>query len=180
MSVNTQQIDQLNQTFPIRESAFYSEIKSSTETGDKHAFALLMSMLTTDAQELDEFHLPEVEAAKVKSDLYNQFHIQQQQLTGKFNSARSVSHNELIQQGDKTSVLLDLVLQPEPLLPEQSPLPQAVLDNIEPNVKARLNLQQASVENTSPVIAEKKPTKEIDVEAWFEVLHQSRTLSVAA
>ena len=180
---------QLLENFPIRESAFYSQIKASTETGDASSFALIMSMLTTDAQELDEFNLPQNDPTKIKDDLYHQFHIRQQALTGQFNADRSVKHNQLVSAGQKDSVHLDLAMQPEPLLEAQAKLPKEVIDNIELNVQSRLYQQDPSLMVNEQKQAEKPDVKvegkqasvnEIDVEAWFDVLHQSRTLSVAA
>ncbi len=166
-------------TFPIRESAFYPQIKASTVSGDSASFALIMSMLTTDAEELDEFHLPHTEAAKIKSDLYGQFNIQQKELTGSYNEQRSLAFNKLVADGNKDSVNLDLALQPEPLVPTQQKFPQILLDSLEPNVKCRLDkAEQTDVSEEKKEAA--KPSNEIDVEAWFKVLHESRTLSVAA
>ncbi len=177
MSHELNNINELNANFPIRESAFYSQIKSSTETGDSASFALLMSMLTTDAKELDEFHLPHTADDKIKSDLYGQFHIQQKQLAGDFNDQRSLAYNELIHQGDKAAVALDLKLNPEPLIATPEKFSQQLLDNLDPNVKSRL-AGGHDEQPEQPVVA--KVEKEIDVESWFQVLHESRALSTAA
>lgn len=180
MSHELNNINEQNANFPLRESAFYSQIKSSTETGDSASFALIMSMLTTDAKELDEFHLPHTVDDKIKSDLYDQFHIQQGQLTGKFNNRRSLAYNELIHQGEKAAVALDLKLNPEPLIATTEKFSSQLLDNLEPNVRSRLAADLTSDNDESskqPMVA--KVEKEIDVESWFQVLHESRTLSFA-
>lgn len=166
-----------NANFPIRESAFYNQIKSSTETGDSASFALIMSMLTTDAKELDEFHLPHIADSKIKSDLYGQFNVREKQLTGNYDQERSVAFNQLVQQGHKVSVDLELALQPEPLIAEPDKFSKQLLDNLDPNVKSRLDKEQAEPEQ-APFVA--KVEKEIDVESWFKVLHESRTIATAA
>lgn len=175
-----QELNHINKNadnFPIRESAFYSQIKSSTESGDKASFALLMSMLTTDAKELDEFNLPHTNDSKIKSDLYEQFNVQPKELTGEYSHQRSLLFNQLIQQGDKADVALSLALTPEPLVAEQGKLPPEVVENLDPNVKSRLLAEKKEVEDKK---LDLKTEKEIDVESWFKVLHQSRTIATAA
>ena len=164
-------------SFPLRESDFYKEIKSSTETGDSSSFALLMSMITQDALELDEFHVPQRQNEQYLDDLKKQFFIQDKPIIKKSDEHRSVMHNELIHQGFKTSVDLDLFLKPEGLVEPSQQIPQEVLENIEPNVKAKLDLQ-----DTSTAESESKPNTEnqIDVESWFNVLSESRLFSAAA
>lgn len=165
------------ENFPIRESAFYSQIKSSTETGDKASFALFMSMLTTDAKELDEFNLPHTNDSKIKSDLYSQFNVREKEITGEYDQQRSLLFNQLIQQGDKASVSLSLALTPEPLIAKQGKFPPEVVENLDLNVKCRVVDEQIEVEQTKAIA---KTEKEIDVESWFKVLHQSRAIATAA
>ena len=177
MSQDLNNINKNAENFPIRESAFYTQIKSSTEIGDKASFALIMSMLTTDAKELDEFHLPYSKGNKIKSDLYGQFNVVEKQLTGEYNQKRSLAFNELIQKGDKAAVALDLALKPEPLIEKTSKFPPEVIHNLDPNVKSRIQ-EEPTEADAKPVVA--KVEKEIDVESWFKVLHQSRTIATAA
>ena len=175
-----QELNNLNKSadnFPIRESAFYNQIKSSTETGDKASFALLMSMLTTDAQELDEFHLPHTKDAKIKSDLYGQFNVQQKTITGEYDKDRSIELNQLIHQGNRTTVALELAIKPEPLTVEPRKFSSELLENLEPNVRSRI-IEDSSESEEKPAIA--KAEKEIDVESWFKVLHESRAIATAA
>lgn len=177
MNQELNNINKSTDNFPLRESAFYGQIKSSTETGDKACFALLMSMLTTDAQELDEFHLPHTKDSKLKSDLYGQFNVQQKALTGDYDKTRSIEFNQLIHQGDKATVALELAMKPEPLTVEPSKFSQQLLENLDPNVRSRL-VEQALENKAAPSIV--KAEKEIDVESWFKVLQESRTIATAA
>lgn len=175
-----QELNNLNKStdnFPIRESAFYNQIKSSTETGDKASFALLMSMLTKDAQELDEFHLPHTKDSKIKSDLYGQFNVQQKTITGEHDKDRSIEFNQLIHQGNRTTVALELAIKPEPLTAEPRKFPQQLLESLEPNVRSRI-VEESPKNKDKPAIA--KTEKEIDVESWFKVLHESRAIATAA
>lgn len=177
-----QELNNLNKSadnFPIRESAFYNQIKSSTETGDKASFALLMSMLTTDAKELDEFNLPHTKDSKIKSDLYGQFNVQQKTITGEYDKDRSIEFNQLIHQGNRTTVALELAIKPEPLTEEPRKFSQELLENLEPNVRSRiLEASAESKEQSQPAVA--KTEKEIDVESWFKVLQESRAIATAA
>lgn len=178
MSADLNNINKIADNFPIRESAFYSQIKSSTETGDQASFALLMSMLTTDAQELDEFNLPHTKDSKIKSDLYGQFNVQEKPLVGEYELERSLAFSQLVHQGDKTAIHLDLALKPEPLTAEPEKFPQELLDNLEPNVRNRMVESSIEPKQEAPIVAKKE--KEIDVESWFKVLHESRTIATAA
>lgn len=163
--------------FPIRESYFYNEIKSSTETGDSTSFALLMSMLTNDALELDEFHVPQRQNEQYLDDLKKQFFIQDKPVIKRSDEQRSVMLNELIHQGFKTSVELDLFLKPEGLVEESIQIPQRVLENIEPNVRAKLDINNPTSNETNTKLNNKN---QIDVESWFNVLSESRVFSTAA
>lgn len=164
--------------FPLRESDFYNQIKTSTETGDRSSFALLMSMLTQDALELDEFHVPQRQQEQYLDDLKKQFFIQEKPLIKKSDENRSIQLNEYIQQGLKTTVELDLVLNPEGLVQPSGKIPQEVLDNLNPNVLARYKESEQTSEPKVEVT--KSSSNEIDVESWFNVLSESRLFSAAA
>jgi hypothetical protein len=85
--------------------------------------------------------------------------------------------NELIHQGFKTSVELDLFLKPEGLVEETIQIPQRVLENIEPNVRTKLDINNPSSDETNTKSSNKN---QIDVESWFNVLSESRVFSTAA
>ena len=181
MSHQAVSLDAHQTTNPIRESKFYDEIKSSTETGDQSTFALLMSMLTRDARELDEFNLPTREQESAVTNLKKQLFIQDRPLIDELSSTRSVALNQFIDNGFKSSVELDLALKPEALLePKPFSVPDNVINNLELNVKARV---MADIQTTTAIKQDnelqQKPN-EIDVESWFNVLQESRAFSTAA
>ncbi|NVK24838.1 MAG: hypothetical protein HWE10_07910 [Gammaproteobacteria bacterium] len=170
----------------IRESDFYRELKSATDTGHQQTFALILSMLSNDARDLDEFHQPRTKPATNKTDLYKQFNIQAKTLRGDLSAERSLKFNALTQQKFRQTLQLELAVKPEALLPNQmSDIKPEVYNNLDINVRSRLKAENSGSENSKNQIAENansqiKDGKDIDVESWFKVLEESRTLSMMA
>ena len=169
----------------VRESAFYSELKQASENSQQSSFALILSMLTQDALELDQFHLPQNQPIENVRDYYKQFNIQQQALEGELNEKRSLAFNHLIQSNHKRSVELELMLKPEALIAAKtSTIDDVIISNMDTNCRARyLNQQQTDHVQTETVdISKHISHKEnaIDIESWFNVLEQARTLSKVA
>ena len=165
----------------VRESDFYSELKVASETGQQSTFALILAMLTTDAKELDQFKQPRTPDVVNKSDLYKKYHIQQTQLRDELSSARSLSFNQSIHQNDRQSIQLDLALKPEALLPKSgSAIPQDVFNNLDVNARVRLKPKhyKNNEELVDSSVSEQQKGYEMDVEVWFNVLEEARTISM--
>lgn len=169
----------------VRESDFYSELKHASENGQKDTFALILSMLTTDANELDQFQQPKTKPYTNKSDLYKKHFIQQTELRGDLSSERSISFNQLLTSKQRQSIQLDLAIKPEALLAKDTNVIDGnVFNNLDINARTRFIQHQtddASVEsNEVQKLPQATQDREIDVESWFNVLEQARTLSMTA
>ena len=75
---------------PIRESRFRQQLHESTEQNKKDMFRLLLSMVSQNALELDQFHVPETEQPQPSSDLHKQFFIQRRQVIGAYSGEQAI------------------------------------------------------------------------------------------
>lgn len=197
--MQTETNESLNQNIKvIRESSVFSDIQKSVQSKDHSAFSLLLAMVTEDKLELDEFHLPVNKTPKTKTDLEKTFHVVPQKLFGKVDSEQDLMFNELIHSGNRESVNLLLSLQPQPLITRHDDpsdainLPAQLINNLSMNQQAKLYKdiqaqQQASNSSTIRPLKEVEPAQlandaemEMDIESWFSVLEQARTLSKVA
>ena len=194
--MQTQNHEPVNQHINvIRESSVFSGIQNSVQNNDKSAFSLLLAMVTEDKMELDEFHLPVNQTPKTKSDLEKTFHIVPQKLIGKVNNEKDLLCNELVTSGHRESVNLLLSLQPQPLLTRSDDsssainLPAQLVNSLGINQKAKLynDIQSQQAIKPAPVSSLKdvealpsNQNPEMDIESWFSVLEQARTLSKIA
>ena len=163
---------------PIRESRFADALSGATEAQDKSAFNLILAMLTQDATELDQFHLPKSEQPELKSEIKSQFNVRERPLYGHVNINTDLNNGIAINEGRKQDVVLDLCLNPQPLVKEQYDLSSEVFDNLDFNARQRL-LSLAAKEDKKMPTDDKAEEKQIDVETWFNVLHQSRVYANA-
>jgi hypothetical protein len=189
----------LNQSIkPIRESSVFSDIQKSVQNKDQSAFSLLLAMVTQDKMELDAFHLPVNKVPKSKSDLEKTFNVVPQTLIGKVNNEQDLLFNQLIHSKNKEDVKLLLQLQPQPLITRSDDssnsinLPAQLINSLGINQKAKLyqdiqSKQQMSDVNVMSTLKEvdsliTKPNNdmEMDIDSWFSVLEQARTLSKVA
>ena len=189
----------LNQNIkPIRESSVFSDIQKSVQNKDQSAFSLLLAMVTQDKMELDAFHLPVNKVPQSKSDLEKTFNVVPQTLIGKLNTEQDLSFNQLIHSKNKDDVKLLLQLQPQPLITRGDDsinsinLPAQLVNSLGINQKAKLykdiqSEQQMSDVNVMSTLKEAnslvtKPSNDIemDIDTWFSVLEQARTLSKVA
>jgi len=159
---------------PIRESQFAGALINAVDTQDKCSFNLILSMLTQDATELDQFHLPSTKPPELKSELNSQFNIIDKPIYGTVDSEADIKNAMAIHEGRKQDVVLDLCLKPQPLVKEKYDLSSEIFDNLDFNARQRL-LNAAEIESKKETaISEKVTEKQIDVETWFNALHQSR------
>ncbi len=176
----------------IRESSVFSGIQSSVHNNDKCNFSLLLSMVTQDALELDEFNLPHTQQATSTSDLAKTFHVVSQKLYQESNPEQDRTINQMINSGHKQSATLLLQLQPQALIisdddkTQTAELPKNVFNNLNINQKARIlkgyqsNSLNTSHENEKPQVMKQNAAPEVDIESWFSVLEQARTISKVA
>jgi len=181
---NAHEIETLVQGNTVRESAFYPELKAASENGNQSTFGLILSMLSQDATELDQFHQPMTKPLQNKRDFYKQFNIQQQQLQGDSNTTRLSELASMFRDDFKRSAELDLLIKPEPLIQsKRNVIADDVLNNLDINVKARLYKQQevnVQEQAKDKIAIKEKAENEVDVESWFQVLEQARTFSMMA
>jgi len=195
--MQTQNNESVNQNIKvIRESSVFSDIQKSVQNKDHSAFSLLLAMVTEDKLELDEFHLPINKVPKTKSDLEKTFHVVPQKLIGKIDSEQDLLFNELINSGHRESINLLLNLHPQPLITRSDDsssainLPAQLVNSLGMNQKAKLyndiqSQQQTTKSYTEGSLKDVEPLKsnqnpEMDIESWFSVLEQARTLSKVA
>lgn len=184
----------------IRESSVYSGIQNSVQTKDASTFSLLLAMVTKDALELDEFHLPRNKPLKTVSDLEKTFHVVPQKLIEKPNNEQDLLLNELVKTGNRESLTLFLNLHPQAFITTNDDikttgnLPQQVYNNLDINQQAKLyqDIQRQTHINEEPIkdnaknITAAKPTEiekgyvEMDIDSWFSALEQSRTFNKVA
>lgn len=184
----------------IRESSVYSGIQNSVQTKDSSAFSLLLAMVTKDALELDEFHLPRNKPLKTVSDLEKRFHIVPQKLVEKSNNEQDLLMNELVSSGNRDSLTLFLNIHPQALITTNDDitatgnLPQQVFNNLDINQQAKLykdierqthTSDKHTVDNAKNISTAKprgmdKGYVEMDIDSWFSALEQSRNFSKVA
>ncbi|WP_299262451.1 VC2046/SO_2500 family protein [uncultured Psychrosphaera sp.] len=184
----------------IRESSVYSGIQNSVQTKDASTFSLLLAMVTKDALELDEFHLPRNKPLKTVSDLEKTFHIVPQKLVEKANNQQDLLLNELVSSGNRESLTLFLKVHPQAFITTNDDikttgnLPKEVYNNLDINQQAKLyqdierqaDINDKHTEDNAKTITTAKPTGmdkgyvEMDIDSWFSALEQSRNFSKVA
>ena len=165
----------------IRESAFQPQLKDCVENSDKSTFNLILSMLCTDAQELDEFHLPNSPEPKPKADLHKQFFIQPSPIYIEKDTERDILLNQLVNDNHHNDAVLALKLSPQGLLVEPEKIDKEVWNNLDVNVQARLlSTEHLTNSDISDCSISNGDTDRInhstsfDPQTWFNSLQASR------
>lgn len=184
----------VNNTHVIRESSVYSDIKKSVQSNDRSAFSLLLAMVTQDRMELDEFHLPQNKAPKNTYDLEKTFHVVPKKLIENVNNEQNLLFNQLLNSGCRESVNLLLNLHPQPLIQRMNDvesgvnIPAKLFNSLDVNQQAKFyreiecknHTQQKTNKTEHDLTKTVDANVEMDVESWFSVLEQARTLSKVA
>lgn len=160
----------------VRESTFFAEFSSAVQHNDKAFYNLLMSMVSNDATDLDQFHQYKSDAVSVKSDLPQQFDVQVRKINGPFDLNVEHASNQFANLSSGQSIALLQLLSPQPIIDkEESGLPMDVINNLDLNVKQKYFNQRPQTDGETAAAAEEKP--QLDVETWFKTLNESRAHS---
>ncbi|MCF7516404.1 queD like 2 [Pseudoalteromonas sp. L23] len=142
----------------ISESQLGSALNISVHETRPADFAMLLSMLSTDALDFSQFHLPKSEAAakdNSEETLKKQFEIgPQKPLAPKEYNMLIGQHNaQLVSMGAMATLRLQENLNPEPFAArnDKKHIPLEVVENLEPAVKRRL----ASAQGKLALVADK-------------------------
>ncbi|MBR8842836.1 MULTISPECIES: VC2046/SO_2500 family protein [Pseudoalteromonas] len=142
----------------ISESQLGSALNISVHQTRSADFAMLLSMLSTDALDFSQFHLPKSEAAakdNSEETLKKQFEIgPQKPLAPKEYNMLIGQHNaQLVSMGAMATLRLQENLNPEPFAArnDKKHIPLDVVENLEPAVKRRL----ASAQGKLALVADK-------------------------
>jgi hypothetical protein len=140
-------------------------------------------MLTKDVTEFDQFHLNKNPELQVNQDLYERFHIRKQAVKGLPNPEFSQQLNELVNRRSWETVKLQLQLELEPLVFNDSTFDQQLVDNLDINTRARLEKQLTNIAQKDNPVSQNSDTnklKEIKLHQWFDTINQARAIETAA
>ncbi|MDA8621503.1 VC2046/SO_2500 family protein [Psychrosphaera sp.] len=177
----------------VRESAYYADIRKAVDTSDSGSFKMLLSMLTKDATEFDQFQQVSTPSPLVNKKIADIYTCPKTPLYGKSNGVRSTHQNELISRGYFQDVRLENTMKPEPLSYKRQMFDQKLIDNLDYNVKQRTvnplideNSEQfepeaeLKVTNHSNIVnihSVERPNS-MDIDSWFNALTASRSLDL--
>ncbi|MEJ6474763.1 VC2046/SO_2500 family protein [Pseudoalteromonas piscicida] len=137
----------------ISESQLGSALNISVHETRSADFAMLLSMLSTDALDFSQFHLPKSEQiAKDNSEaaLKKQFEVGPQKPLApeEYNMLIGQHNAQLVAMGAMTTLKLKESLNPEPFAPrnDKKHIPLEVVENLEPAAKKRLAKTQGKLE----------------------------------
>ncbi len=180
----------MQQVQTITESKFYNQLRSAVDETKAADFSLYLAMLTTDATEFDQFKLPSSTHNMDSTGIERHFNVVIKDLTGVANPERSLADNNLVNSGGYKDVVLKGYLKPNPLIetvttPAVSGLPPELFSTLDLNTQARLLREQETKETE---IAGSKPANihsverpnSMDIENWFSVLNEARSLDLVS
>ncbi|MBU2882301.1 hypothetical protein KO525_06275 [Psychrosphaera sp. B3R10] len=163
----------------IRESSFRAELTQAVTDNDKAFYNLLMSMVSTDATDLDQFHQYKTTPVETLNDLNKKFNVAHFESVGQFDVETELKCNGFANSGNISSINLAQSLARQPLVAKSdNNLPDEVIANLDYNIKLKYLAQQKLNRDieTNSIIDETKVTPKLDVETWFNTLNQARAM----
>lgn len=184
----------VNQTANVvRESVYYNDIRKAVDSSDSGSFKMLLSMLTKDATEFDQFHQVSTPSTLADQNIQQIFSTPSAPLYGPKDAQRSAHQNELISKGHFQDVRLENTLKPEALSYKQQLLEQNLMESLDYNVKQRtvnpviiddkkssISQDDKKVINHSEIVnihSIERPNS-MDIDSWFNTLTASRSLDL--
>ena len=177
----------------VRESAYYSDIRKAVDRSDSICFKMLLSMLSKDATEFDQFNQVSSPSTLMDRKVHQIFPTPRAPLYGKADAQRSTHQNELISNGHFQDVRLENTLKPEALSYKKQLLEQRLIDSLDYNVKQR-TVNPAIIESQEHSISSHEPKatnhskivnihsierpNSMDIDSWFSTLTASRSLDL--
>lgn len=162
---------------PIRESNFHTALQNAVVNHSNADFGLILSMVSQDAMELDQFHTPATKPMQNINDLEKRLFINRQALVGQFDTAIEQHCNQLVNSKNKQSCQLQQLLTNNPLIPEANGMADVIANMDLNQQRANSNLLN-TVTDTKETNLKEQPS--FDSEQWFDSLQQARTyLNVA-
>jgi len=184
----------VNQTANVvRESVYYNDIRKAVDSSDSGSFKMLLSMLTKDATEFDQFNQVSTPTTLTDKNVQQIFSTPSAPLYGQTDRQRSTHQNELISNGHFQDVRLENTLRPEALSYKSQLLEQSLIDSLDYNVKQRtvnpaiIGSQEHSNSSHEPkatnhskivnIHSIERPNS-MDIDSWFNTLTASRSLDL--
>lgn len=175
----------------IRESRFFKSLQASVTAQQQADFNLLLSMVSQDATELDQFHTPRTRPLTEHSDLQKKFFVSEKPLVGPNSSSLEMAQHTAVCNGELATVHLNYCLHSPTLVNEVYDVDAEVFDNLDFNVRQRLlkiaEQEENAKEPSGSAFKQKQqataPHKSeevypnVDKDSWFNVLAEARTLS---
>ncbi|WP_155694876.1 VC2046/SO_2500 family protein [Psychrosphaera haliotis] len=177
----------------VRESVYYNDIRKAVDSSDIGSFKMLLSMLTKDATEFDQFNQVSTPTTLTDKNVQNIFSSPSVPLYGQTDRQRSTHQNELISNGHFQDVRLENTLRPEALSYKNQLLEQSLIDSLDYNVKQRTvnpaiiesqehsnSSHELKVSNHSKIVnihSIERPNS-MDIDSWFNTLTASRSLDL--
>ncbi|GAB2992853.1 VC2046/SO_2500 family protein [Psychrosphaera aestuarii] len=175
----------------IRESAYYSQFRRAVDSSDSQSFALLLSMITQDATEFDQFHQVDTPTNLNANAIADIFPTVKPDIYGAGNSVRASNQNRLVHNGQYQDVRLENTLKPEPLCYKTAVFDDELVNSLDFNVRQKLintsliskdihTQRNSDVDKDAKVVnihSIKRPNS-MDIDLWFNTLTASRSLDL--
>jgi hypothetical protein len=173
---------------PIRESDFYVEIRNSVDSHSKSDFSFLMSMLSHDVLDSDQFNQVTSSNNLNEQTLRDILGVKEKVIEGEINAAPSVRQNQMVHENQIASVRLSSLLQNEALFFRGSDtpndLPSEVIENIDLNTKARLyrdmEINSDTTLNKQSSIHSIERPNSMDIDMWLNSINAARALDLVS
>lgn len=166
----------------IRELTFRAELTQAVTDNDKAFYNLLMSMVSGDATDLDQFNQYKSTPLQTLNDLNKKFCVPQVDSVGSFDIHTETQCNTFANRGDVRSIKLVQSLTQQPLMAKsENNLPDEVIANLDYNIRLKYLAQQKQVrekdndKQAADTLA-KNTAPKLDVETWFNTLNQARAM----
>lgn len=166
----------------IREGVFNSELKQAVSSNDKAFYNLLISMVSKDATDLDEFQQYRTPQTKVLDDVEKKFDLVVKPIVGNFDTEVERQCNQYANRGDITAIKLTQELHSQPLAAQNTyNLPNDVISNLEFNAQQKVKQaflaeQMKEQDNTTDAHSSQRENT-LDIETWFNTLKQARVFA---